>query len=119
MISQKALEEAFPGKGATLRALLTGQTKTRSFKSVTDWEAKCYNPPPRQARLEVAVNEVLEGYGTEAIFGASCTRPEAVYINLGDTYTTTLVYDYTRARWCLTSWGDWVERHERRGGVTR
>jgi len=114
MISQKRLEAAFPGKGKELRELLTKQRKTTDYKSVRDWISKCYNMPRYQERLEVAVNEVLGGYGSEAIFGGG-VRPAMTYVNMGDTYITTLIYDYRRGSWLISSWGDWIEREERRG----
>ena len=59
-----------------------------------------------------ACNRVLGGYGVEAIFGPdSCTRPVLLYINLGDTYDTTLLYEPAKDRFSVGSWGDYVERH--------
>jgi len=114
--SRKTLEAAFPGKGKELRELLEKKRKTRDYASVRELEAQCYNPPKYMHRLEIALNEILEGYGTEAIFGDSdAMQPAAAYINMGDTYTATLLYDYTRGRWLVTSWGDWVESQERKG----
>ena len=114
MISQKRLEAAFPGKGKELRELLIGDRKTTDYRSVREWVSKCYNRPRYQERLDVAVNEVLEGYGSEAIFaGGLC--PVVTYVNMGDTYAVTLVYDYRRHEWLLTSWGDWIESEERKG----
>lgn len=94
--SKKKLEAAFPGKGRLLRKLLD-------------------DPKLDQEQLEHAVNVALDGHGAEAIFGDCVYRPDLVYINLGDTYATTLLYDYTRTRWSIGSWGDWIEAQERRG----
>jgi len=115
--SYKTLEREFPGKGKELRELLEGKRKTRSYKSVQSLERQCYHPPRYQERMETALNEVLEGFGAEAIFGDSCTQPDAVYINMGETYAATLLFDYARGRWLVTSWGDWVEAQERKGKV--
>jgi hypothetical protein len=38
----------------------------------------------------------------------------ALYVNTGDTYSTTIVYDVERDKFYVTSWGDWVEAWERR-----
>lgn len=59
-----------------------------------------------------ACNRVLGGYGVEAIFGPdSCTWPVLLYINLGDTYDTTLLYEPAKDRFSVGCWGDYVERH--------
>lgn len=113
--SQKTLERAFPGKGKELRELLTRKRKTRDYSDVTRWEAECYNKPKYRARLFVALNQVAECHGSEAVFGDGETWPDCEYLNTGDTYTMTLLYDYTRNRWLVTSLGDWIESQERRG----
>lgn len=39
----------------------------------------------------------------------------ALYVNCGDTYDPTLLYDVERRTFLLTSYGDWVETAERKG----
>lgn len=114
MISERRLEEAFPGKGRALRALLTGQTDPLSFPAVKAWADKCYHRPKAQECDEEAINVILEGHGTEALWSESGTKPVAVYINMGDTYAVTLLYNYQTSTWSITSYGDFVERNERR-----
>lgn len=36
-----------------------------------------------------------------------------IYVNRGDTYTTTLCYETATDRFMLTSYGDWCEKHYR------
>ena len=36
------------------------------------------------------------------------------YLNTGDTYGSTLLYDHGRGKWLLSSWGDIVEKQPRR-----
>lgn len=113
--SIKTLNRAFPGKGKELRLLLEGKTNTTDYKSVRDWVAQCWHPPKYVERLLMALNEILEGHGTEPIWSRkSCTWPEAEYVNMGDTYNATILYDYGRGTIQVTTWGDWVERNERR-----
>jgi hypothetical protein len=115
MISERALEAAFPGKGGTLRSILTGSMSyVDAYDSVQNWVKKCHNMPSVTERRLEAANEVLEGHGVEAIWGKSETRPVAVYVNMGDTYATALLYNYQTGAWSITSWGDFAERNERR-----
>lgn len=76
-----------------------------------------------ESALEAA-NEVMGdgAFGTEAINGESFENgffayAEALYINTGDTYNATIVYDVREGRFFVTSWGDWLEDHERRYGA--
>lgn len=63
-------------------------------------------------------NKLLGGYGVEAI-----TDPDrhvsnyymgiiALYVNMGDTYTTTLIYDTEQREFFLTDYGSWLEAAE-------
>lgn len=72
-----------------------------------------------------AVEEIMQEdgatFGTEPIRGDSFDHPYfadavALYINTGDTYNGTVVYDVERDKFYVTSWGDWVEDYERRTG---
>lgn len=64
-----------------------------------------------------ATNKLLEGHGIEAIRGEwqnGYCDIRAVYVNMGDTYACTLIYDRAKG-WQVTSWGDWVAALERTG----
>ena len=70
-----------------------------------------------------AANEVIGGHGVEALeceHGPHGPRmePHAVYINMGDTYITTLIREHT-GRYIVSSWGDYVERHASSGHGVR
>lgn len=59
--------------------------------------------------LEIA-DDLLEGGGVEAIRNRTGTTV-ALYVNVGDPYAATLVYD---GRFKVMGWGDWVEAYEKR-----
>jgi len=60
-------------------------------------------------------NQYLNGYGIEPITGEFTWVNHyyqniiALYVNLGDTYTTTIVYDTERGKFLISSWGDFYE----------
>lgn len=63
------------------------------------------------------MDSILDTFGVEYIPSADDTynRTEGLdYLNTGDTYTPTVIYDYGKGRWMITSWGDIVEREEKR-----
>ena len=68
------------------------------------------------ARLE-EINKLIEGFGIEAIRGAHWNGywcdVHAVYVNVGDTYALTVLYDPHTEELLLTSYGDWIEAQER------
>ena len=118
MISQKRLEAAFRGHGRALRGLLTRTIDPLTYSDVETWVAQCYNMPRHQELIEHAINQEIEGFGVEAIeaegeWDRYYGPIVALYINMGDTYATTLLYDVERDSWYITSCGDWVETAER------
>lgn len=115
--SVKRLEEAFPGKGKELRALLDGSKDPDDYSDVAEWLAKCHNYPSRVERVMCAVNQVIEGYGTEAIFGDNVCWPDLDYVNMGDPYVTTIYYDRIDGCYGVGNWGSWLEWREGQGRI--
>jgi len=99
-----------PDKAKELRELLERKRKTRDYASVQSWESHCYNPPTYLERMMRAANEIIGGYGVEYIpKGNNAKSPAIEYVNLGDTYDTTLLLiDGDKIR--VGCWGDIVER---------
>ncbi len=62
------------------------------------------------------MNHILGGFGVEYIQHPRETSLGLAYINMGDTYEDTIMYDYYTDRFLVGSWGDWVEMRERRFG---
>jgi len=60
-----------------------------------------------------SINQLLHGYGVEAIRGKFIDNYyqdiNLLYVNLGDTYIPTIIYDTKKERFLVCSWGDIVE----------
>lgn len=119
--SVKTLCAAFPGLDATriktARAIMTGAAEPYEVSPVCrKWCDSCYSLPTWSERAMEALSEVLDGYGAEALWPeGEYLWPRATYVNMGDTYAPTILYDYASQRFAVTSWGDYVETKERRG----
>jgi hypothetical protein len=113
--SIKTLDAAFPGKGKEIRMLLEKKTRTTSYEDVHSWIEQCWHRPKYSERLMLALNEIIEGHGVEVIWGPdSETWPEAAYVNTGDYYNATLMYDCRDHRVRVTTVADFVERNQKR-----
>ena len=66
--------------------------------------------PGRECRDALrAIDAIIGGYGVEHIRAGRGARSPAIwYVNLGDTYETTILY--VRGRFRVGCWGDIVER---------
>jgi vacuolar-type H+-ATPase subunit E/Vma4 len=102
-------------KAKELHEVLKGIRDPESYESVRKWVSQCYNRPSTGELKMEAANEILDGSGVEAIFsGDSVTQPRYAYVNMGDTYTNTVVRE-RGGKYIITSWGYLIERDERRG----
>lgn len=73
------------------------------------------------AALDYA-NTLVEGHGVEAIRGdyhvdGYYQDIVALYVNTGDTYSATILYDTERERYYATTFGDWVEKNQKRYSI--
>lgn len=104
--SVATLNGAFPGHGGALRHILEGWTGTDR-----DAERVLEDCDGALGSLTYGV-EVIRGEPAESGYYLGAVL---AYINVGDTYDPTLCYDVDRGRFIVCSYGDWVERSERRG----
>lgn len=70
------------------------------------------------AALE-AVNALIHGHGIESIRGDYQVDRYyydivALYVNMGDSYAATLLYETDTSQWHVLSYGDWVEWKEKK-----
>lgn len=118
--SQARLIEAFgEDQGTAAYRLAKRLDDCRQHPAVVKWAEQCYHDPrdssdAHSACLMEALNAVLEGCGVEAIEGRYIDHYnqniQATYVNFGEAYATTLLYDHETDRLRLTSLGDFVER---------
>lgn len=73
----------------------------------------------REEQIMEALNELLECYGVEGlrVEGAWIDNEHgdivAHYLNTGDAYTETVLYDPMKDEFVLTTYGDWLDEWER------
>lgn len=64
------------------------------------------------------INDIIGGYGVEAITDNNweryCCNIGLLHVNMGDTYVQTVIYDTRKDRFYVCSWGDIIERNEKR-----
>lgn len=107
MISEKAILKAFPSAHPdAVKEFVRLAKDDESHLGV-------------QTAMDIA-NDMLGGHGVEAI------QPEwawvdgywreaiAIYVNNGETYQETILYDTENERYLITSWGDFYEKWESR-----
>lgn len=70
-----------------------------------------YNPVSLQLWV---IDNILQCHGVEGIANHSGSV-HLEYCNTGETYSSTVAYDYRKGKFVITSWGDWVERNDPNG----
>lgn len=74
-----------------------------------------YSHRPR--KMLTKVNEIVGAHGVEYLEPANPSQYEDTglyYVNMGDTYISTLCYDAKTGRTFISCWGDIVEKNPRR-----
>lgn len=69
---------------------------------------------PRQEQEQLvlaAINDIIRGCGVEAILDDD-NNVIAEYVNTGETYSGTVLYDHALGEYILSTWGDWYEAWE-------
>jgi hypothetical protein len=97
------------GTATEIRGLVKGQIDPAGYPSVHYWMKQCYHTPSHSAQVLEALNGLLGGFGVEVIRGEEVNDILADYINMGDTYISTILLDHQESRYLLTSCGDFVE----------
>jgi hypothetical protein len=64
------------------------------------------------ATLNLA-DKYLDGCGREYLYSSDGSNG-VDYVNMGDTYNTTLMFDFAKDKFIVGSWGDLVEAQPRR-----
>ena len=112
--SIRTLESAFPGHGRALRRLLEDERAVREHPAAVARRQECYHPPSLLDQRLHALNAEAETFGVEYIAhrddGCRVGDQHGLeYLNTGDTYAPTIIFDHARGSWRVTSWGDIVE----------
>lgn len=92
-------------------ALIEGDLNPKDLNAVNDWIKDCYNEPTLNEQIMCAINAILDGHGVESLTidnGDCCGDQEFSYVNMGDTYNTTVILDED-GNFMLGCWGDIAE----------
>lgn len=108
-------EESFPGNGQRILDVIRNVTDIESFRSVEKWLSQGHGRPKRVDLKMCAINEIIDGSGVVAIFADCEVWPDMMYVNMGDTYTTTVYYDYLDNVFRVGDYGSWIEDAATRG----
>lgn len=119
--SIKTLSALFGDNAKRARAIIDGSA--RKADNIALLEQAGYSNPDTLSPLDrrlLALNFLGEFHGVEYI-PVDRDRDNyrdahgAEYLNTGDTYALTVIYDHGRDLWLVQSIGDWIELAERRG----
>jgi hypothetical protein len=133
-ITKKQLEEAFPGEDTDTAMMLLKCFDRNDYAFLNEWPnrisknfgcegmianrvSQCSFTNSYAARVDLLLemlNAVLHCFGVEYIARKeeSYTDLEGIsYLNTGDTYVATVIYDHTKDEWMISSYGDIVEEN--------
>ena len=107
-----------PSISKDIRGLMEGTINPEQYESVAKWIKQCYHKPRKVELALEAINEILGGCGVEQItdnqWHAYWCDGGLLYVNMGDAYTCTVIYNTRKDKWLVGAWGDVVERDRKR-----
>jgi len=110
------LLQATPEQIETVNYILNGTINPRTFSIVREWIDVCFYEPCSDELKMHAINEVLEGYGIEAVRttkwknGFWC-NVLCTYVNMGDSYIPTVIH-HRKHGYMVASIGDVIEKNK-------
>lgn len=105
-------------KAKLARQIIRGEIKVTGnplLPRTNKWIDQCLTRPKRIELIMDALDEVCETFGVVPIWGEDDFRyPVADYLNTGDTYSATILFNRISGTFRITTWGDFFEKNERR-----
>jgi hypothetical protein len=92
--------------------LCNGTIDLESFPEAQRRIRECYNRPDNTDITLNVVNKMINGYGVESCeyeSNALYSRDFISYVNMGDTYATTILYNPETCRFEISDWGSLYE----------
>lgn len=99
-----------------VNGILIGSISPRDYSNVRDWMKQCHDEPSADSLKMCAINQVLEGYGIEAVRTSKwkngfwcdiiCT-----YVNMGDSYIPTVIH-HRKHGFMVAGIGDIIEKNK-------
>jgi len=119
--SAKALQEKLAlsqADASLLKDLMNGSVNPVKVAEEMGLLKGFHNDPEPDHAIMLIANVMLKGHGEEAVEGEYVDSYhqnfQIDYINMGDTYSTTLILDNVTKKFLIGSWGDFVESHPKR-----
>jgi len=115
--SVKFLESVFPNlprrNALAIRDIVKGYLNPREIPELEYLFGGFYNDPDRGYARLIALNFYLDGHGVEVIREEKSGMGKIVaeYVNMGDTYNATILYNIKSQNFYVTTMGDFVERN--------
>ena len=88
--------------------LISGKICPLDIVGVGRWRSQSLKPPTLWEMQLFAANVIMEQHGIEHLIEDGKTI--ASYVNTGETYAPTVLYDHTHERFVISSWGDFFEQ---------
>jgi len=95
-----------------VRDIITGALDPETLEGGAARVAECYNRPAKYDIKLHAINKLIEGFGVEYVAHIDDTQHESQgldYVNLGDSYTCTVIFDHLESKFVVADIGSIIE----------
>lgn len=102
------------GQAQAVIDLVTDRLDPEIVDGVREWTRRCIHRPTGIGLVMYAIDRVTEGHGVEGVRSddEGSHGADFEYVNQGDTYTMTVVFDHRTNQFLMTTMGDMIEQAE-------
>lgn len=115
-VTTKSLLSTFkkldPKTARVIVRLCNGTLDPETFEAGADRVRECYNPPSDTDVTLHVINSLLGGHGVESVPYEQDAMHDGdfiEYVNFGDTYAPTVLFNPAKSRFEVSAWGDAYE----------
>lgn len=92
-----------------IKKIILGLNDPEKYEAVRNWRDRLYSEPLDYELKLRAIDSIMDAHGVEVLIADETGKAIASYVNTGDTYSATVLYDLENEEFLVTSWGDFYE----------
>jgi len=92
-----------------IKKIILGLNDPEKYEAVREWRDRLHSEPFNYELKLRAVDSIMDAHGVEVLIADETGKAIASYVNTGDTYSATVLYDHEEEEFLITSWGDFYE----------
>lgn len=92
-----------------IKKIILGLNDPEKYEAVREWRDRLRSEPLDYELKLRAIDSIMDAHGLETLIADETGKAIASYVNNGDIYSPTILYDHENQEFLITSWGEFLE----------